>query len=73
VIVRVHLADGRVADGVLTADAPRFVVPAAPGWLAVMRGYVRLGLVHIATGPDHFAVRIRLVLLASTWRQVSPR
>jgi hydrogenase/urease accessory protein HupE len=70
VVVRVHLTDGRTADGVLTADAPRFLVPAAPNRLAVLRSYVRLGLVHIATGPDHLLFVFGLVLLASTWRQV---
>jgi hydrogenase/urease accessory protein HupE len=69
-VVRVHLTDGRTADGVLTAAAPRFVVPAAPSRLAVLGSYLRLGLVHIATGPDHLLFVFGLVLLAATWRQV---
>jgi hydrogenase/urease accessory protein HupE len=70
VVVRVQLPDGRVADGVLTADSPRFVIPPAPSWRSVARGYLRLGLVHIATGPDHLLFVFGLVLLARTWRRV---
>jgi hydrogenase/urease accessory protein HupE len=70
VIVRVEFADGRVADGVLTADAPRFVVPAAPSPAGVLRDYVRLGLEHIASGPDHLLFVFGLVLLSAGWRQV---
>jgi hydrogenase/urease accessory protein HupE len=70
VVVRVQLADGRTVDGVLTSDAPRFVVPAAPSPLGVFRSYVRLGVTHLATGPDHLLFVFGLVLLASTWWQV---
>ena len=70
VIVRVEFTDGRVADGVLTADAPRFVVPAAPSATGVLRDYARLGLEHIASGPDHLLFVLGLVLLSAGWRQV---
>jgi hydrogenase/urease accessory protein HupE len=70
VIVRVELSGGRVADGVLTADAPRFVVPAAPSTAGVLRDYVRLGLEHIGSGPDHLLFVFGLVLLSAGWRQV---
>ncbi|HWP64280.1 MAG TPA: HupE/UreJ family protein [Candidatus Limnocylindria bacterium] len=69
-IVRVELASGHVADGVLTSETPRFVVPAAPSAIAVARDYVRLGLEHIARGPDHLLFVMGLVLLAAGWRQV---
>jgi hypothetical protein len=65
VIVRVELPDGRVAGGVLSADAPRFVVPAAPEPSAVFGSCLRLGIAHIATGPDHLLFVFGLVLLAS--------
>jgi hypothetical protein len=47
------LADGRSIRHVLTAEQPIFMVPAREGALAVMLGYGRLGVVHIATGFDH--------------------
>ncbi|MGH7893353.1 MAG: HupE/UreJ family protein [Candidatus Binatia bacterium] len=70
VVVRVVLADGRVAQGVVTAGAPSLTIPAAPRPLDVAWGYARLGVVHILTGPDHLLFVFGLVLLASTLRGV---
>ena len=36
-----------------------------------MTSYLRLGLVHIVTGPDHLLFVLGLVLLASTWRRIA--
>jgi hydrogenase/urease accessory protein HupE len=69
-LVRVTLPDGRVADGVLTASAPRFVVPVAPTRRALVRSYLRLGVEHVGTGLDHLLCVLGLVLLSATWGQV---
>src|SRR5581483_3611358 len=53
VLVRVTLADGRVVQGVVTRARPLLAVPPRPAVLAVVRDYVRLGVEHILTGPDH--------------------
>jgi hypothetical protein len=70
VVVRVVSGDGRVSEGVVTAAAPSFVVPPAPRLGDVAWSYVRLGLEHIATGPDHLLFVLGLVLLARRWRRI---
>jgi hydrogenase/urease accessory protein HupE len=70
VVVRVVFADGSSVDGLLAGADARFDVPAAPSRLAVARDYLRLGLEHIATGPDHLLFVFGLVLLASTLRRL---
>jgi hydrogenase/urease accessory protein HupE len=65
-----------VRSGVLRADATSLTLPlAARARLAVAAAYVRLGIVHIATGFDHLLFllalalqlwRLRAVLLAET-------
>jgi hypothetical protein len=75
-VVRAALADGAVRSGVLRADVPSLTLPRAPGHpLAVLRDYLRLGLLHILTGFDHLLFllalalqlwRVRAVLLAET-------
>jgi hydrogenase/urease accessory protein HupE len=70
VVVRVVSDDGRVSEGVLTAAAPSFVVPPTPRVRDVVWSYVRLGLDHIATGPDHLLFVLGLVLLARRWRRI---
>jgi len=67
-VVRVVFADGRRVDGLVTASHPRFVVPAAPDTATMLREYVRLGVVHIATGFDHLLFVFGLILLSSTAR-----
>jgi hypothetical protein len=63
VLVRVLARDGRVVQGVLTADLPEFTVPAEPRWRDVAGAYVRLGIHHILTGVDHLAFVLGLLLL----------
>jgi hydrogenase/urease accessory protein HupE len=75
-VVRVALAGGGVRSGVLRADAPSLRLPAeARAGIGVAGEYVRLGVVHIATGLDHLLFllalalqlwRVRAVLLAET-------
>ena len=69
-VVRVVLADGRVAQGLVTADAPTLVVPARSHPLDVAWGYARLGVEHILSGPDHLLFVFGLVLLTTTTWQL---
>jgi hydrogenase/urease accessory protein HupE len=69
-LVRVALADGRVVEGVVSAARPTLVVPARPSTLGVVRDYVRLGVEHILTGPDHLLFVFGLLLLAGTVRRL---
>jgi hydrogenase/urease accessory protein HupE len=62
-LVRVVLRDGRTVQKVLRPVEPSFVVPARPSWVAILGDYVRLGIEHILTGPDHLAFVAGLVLL----------
>jgi hypothetical protein len=68
VLVRIHLADGRLIQAVLRADSPSLTVTAQSGWRAVFRTYLALGLGHILTGPDHLLFLLGLVLLVHGWR-----
>lgn len=67
-LVRVALADGRLAQRVLRARAPFLVIPARPQFLAVVRDYVVLGIQHILTGADHLLFVFGLLLLVQTGR-----
>jgi hydrogenase/urease accessory protein HupE len=71
VVVRAVLADGYASDGIVTAGEPRFVVAAAPSPLGVGLRYFRLGVVHIAVGPDHLLFILGLLLLTRTWRRMA--
>jgi hypothetical protein len=62
-LLRVHLADGRMAQAVLRGNAPFFTVPPRAGLLDVVHAYLALGLEHILTGPDHLLFILGLVLL----------
>jgi hydrogenase/urease accessory protein HupE len=69
-IVRVTLADGRLVQGVVSPTHPFLTVPPHPRVLDVARDYVRLGIVHILTGPDHLLFVFGLLLLAGTARRL---
>jgi hydrogenase/urease accessory protein HupE len=69
-LVRVTLADGRVVRGVVGAARPLVVVPARPSVLDIVRDYLRLGIVHILTGPDHLLFVFGLLLLAGSLRRL---
>ena len=76
---RVELPDGSVREAVLSETETSFAVgesgPAAPGAVASagtsLAGYVALGVTHIATGWDHMAFVLALVLLAASLREVA--
>jgi hydrogenase/urease accessory protein HupE len=69
-VVRVVLANGVVVQGVVSAREPGLTVPARPRPGDVALGYLRLGIDHIATGPDHLLFVFGLVLLAATTRRI---
>jgi hydrogenase/urease accessory protein HupE len=69
-LVRVELADGRVASGVLRPGGGPFVVPVRAGSLAVARDYAALGITHIAGGIDHLLFVLGLLLLAGSRREL---
>ncbi len=69
-LVRVVLADGRVVQAVLSAGRPPLTVPERPRPWDVFGSYLRLGVEHILTGPDHLLFVFGLVLLAGTARRV---
>lgn len=69
-IVRVTLLDGTRATAVVTAGAPTWTLPQSRSSVAVLREYARLGVVHIATGPDHLLFLLMLVLVLRRWRAV---
>jgi hydrogenase/urease accessory protein HupE len=69
-VVRVSLHDGASASTVLTAERPSLLIPRRMSALAVARQYVRLGIEHILTGPDHLLFLLALVLYLKRWRAV---
>jgi len=74
--VRVLGADGRMVERVVQAgDGPVVIADAAAapseeGGAATLRRFVTLGIEHIATGWDHLAFVVALVLLATTIGEV---
>jgi hydrogenase/urease accessory protein HupE len=69
-LVRIELADGRLVRGVVRPQAPTLEVPARPSRLDVARDYVKLGVEHILTGPDHLLFVLGLVLLVAGTRRL---
>ena len=63
VLLQVELADGHRHRRVLTAESPSFRVPEAESPVAVLRGYLTLGIRHIGFGLDHLLFVFALVLL----------
>jgi hypothetical protein len=74
--VRVEAAGGRRVERVLqAADGPVVITdaraaPSEEGVAATLRRFVALGIEHIATGWDHLAFVVGLVLLATTVGEV---
>jgi hypothetical protein len=69
-VVLVTLRDGRSVARAVTPAEPDFVVPAASSGAQTAKGYVRLGLEHIATGADHLIFLVLLVILVRRPRAV---
>jgi HupE / UreJ protein len=68
--VLVTFRDGRTVSHLLVPSAPTWELPRAQSGLGVASSYVRLGLVHIATGADHLLFLVLLVLLLRKARAV---
>lgn len=69
-LVRIEEGGGPALQEVLHARRTRFVVPARPTWLGVVRAYVELGIEHILMGPDHLLFVFGLLLLLSDLRML---
>ena len=70
-VVRLLLRNGGRAERLVLPDDPTFVVPPTPhGWEA-MAAYLRLGIQHILSGPDHLLFVFGLVLLSGTLRRIA--
>ena len=63
VLVRVEALDGTVQNVLLSPASPSFVVTSVPDRLDVLATYLRLGIEHILTGPDHLLFVLCLLLL----------
>ncbi len=77
---RIETADGSVRERVLSDAAPSWALgdPSAPDGAAEgdaagtgFTGYVALGIEHIATGWDHLAFVLALLLLAASFGEVA--
>lgn len=69
-LVRVALADGREVRAILTADAPRLVVPERESARRVLADYASLGFEHLVTGPDHLLFVLGLLWLLPRRRKL---
>ncbi len=69
-LLRIELADGRRLRAVLHAGEPAFPVPSRESRKDVLRGYGRLGALHILTGFDHLLFVFGLVLLVRGGRSL---
>jgi hydrogenase/urease accessory protein HupE len=67
-LLTVERLDGERVQTVLGPRSPSFTVPARPGRWDVVGGYLRLGIEHILTGPDHLLFVLGLLLLVSASR-----
>lgn len=70
VLLRVVFADGHGLRAVLRPDAPSFLLPRAQSPAGVAAGYLRLGIEHLLTGPDHLAFVFGLILLVTGRRRL---
>ncbi len=70
VLVRVEWRDGVVVRGLVRADTPAWRVPARTQRAAVLADHVRLGVAHLAAGPDHWLFVLGLLALLRGARAV---
>ena len=69
-LLRVALRDGRREQAVLHAGVSSLVIPERTSALTAFADYLRLGVLHIATGFDHLLFVFGLVLLARGTRRL---
>ncbi len=70
VLIQVSLLDGRRIRAVASARTPRFTIPAREQPTRVIADYARLGMAHLATGPEHLLFVTGLLLLVSGGRRI---
>lgn len=70
VVVEVTLADGSSSRGLLHRGEASFVVPQAQGPGSVAASYLRLGVEHLLTGPDHVLFVLGLLVLLRWGRKL---
>lgn len=70
-LVYVAFRNGHNARGVLTEEAPSFVIPRAASAGQVFRDYLRLGVEHLLTGYDHLLFVLGLALLVRGFRRLA--
>jgi hydrogenase/urease accessory protein HupE len=63
VLLRIKFLDGHTLRQVLSPDTPRLIIPDRENKLVVFIAYVKLGIEHILTGPDHLLFVLGLTLL----------
>jgi hypothetical protein len=72
---RLHGSDGSIQERVLSWREPRWILPrpedASQPRVVNVLGYVRLGVEHIASGVDHLAFLLALILLAASVGEVA--
>ncbi len=70
VVIEVIDAEGEGVRGLLHRGAPSFEVPRARGGTSIFADYLRLGVEHLVTGPDHVLFVLGLLLLIRRWRRL---
>ncbi len=69
-LVHVVLADGREMRAILTAEKPRYTIPEQESFADVAKGYVTLGVEHLASGLDHVLFVLGLLALLGARRRL---
>lgn len=69
-LVRVQWRDGVTLHGLLRGDAPAWRVPMRPDRGAVVVDHLRLGIAHLAAGPDHWLFVLGLLALVRGRRSI---
>lgn len=69
-LLSIDRTSGPPLQAVLSPRAPTLVVPAVASRADVVRDYVRLGVEHILTGPDHLLFVFGLLLLVVSSRRL---
>jgi hydrogenase/urease accessory protein HupE len=63
VLVRVRLANDQRIDAIIRPEAPNLVLRAGTPAPHTVAAYIRLGIEHILTGPDHLLFLLGLILI----------
>lgn len=69
-LIQIRFADGHEVRTILTRAEPSYVVPERERLHQVFSGYLRLGTLHMLSGPDHLLFVGGLMLLMPTRRKL---